>query len=69
MNLCARPAGTRAQRVDSHKTVPCQGAPGIGGLRRRWRVGALLAGLAVLLAGPGCVDIIGADVSKYVERE
>ena len=69
MNLCARPAGTPAQGVDGLETVPCQGAPGIGGLRRRWRVGALLAGLAVPLAGLGCVDIIGADMNKYVERE
>jgi DUF4097 and DUF4098 domain-containing protein YvlB len=25
--------------------------------------------LAVLLAGSGCIDIVGADINKYVERE
>jgi DUF4097 and DUF4098 domain-containing protein YvlB len=25
--------------------------------------------LTTLLAGPGCIDIIGADINKYVERE
>lgn len=27
------------------------------------------AGLAVVLVGPGCLDIVGADFAKYVERE
>jgi DUF4097 and DUF4098 domain-containing protein YvlB len=30
---------------------------------------ALPAALAALLAAPGCVDIIGADLNKYVERD
>jgi Putative adhesin len=30
---------------------------------------ALPAALAGLLAAPGCVDIIGADLNKYVERD
>jgi DUF4097 and DUF4098 domain-containing protein YvlB len=30
---------------------------------------ALPAVLAALLAAPGCVDIIGADLNKYVERD
>ena len=30
---------------------------------------ALPAVLAALLAAPGCVDIIGADLGKYVERD
>ena len=30
---------------------------------------ALPATLAAVLAAPGCVDIIGADVNKYVERD
>jgi DUF4097 and DUF4098 domain-containing protein YvlB len=30
---------------------------------------ALPAMLAAVLAAPGCVDIIGADVNKYVERD
>ena len=25
--------------------------------------------LAAVLAGPGCIDIVGADLDKYVERE
>jgi DUF4097 and DUF4098 domain-containing protein YvlB len=33
------------------------------------RIGTLSAGLAMLLAATGCVDIIGADINKYVERE
>lgn len=33
------------------------------------RVSFAAAALAALLAGPGCVDIIGADFAKYVERE
>ena len=71
MNLCARSAGTPAprQRGDGLQTVTGQSAPGTGGLGRRWRVAALLAGVAVPLAALGCVDIIGADVNKYVERE
>src|SRR3954453_3765416 len=30
---------------------------------------AVPATLAAVLAAPGCVDIIGADVNKYVERD
>ena len=30
---------------------------------------ALPAVLAVLLAAPGCVDIVGADLNRYVERD
>ena len=30
---------------------------------------ALPAALAALLAAPGCVDIIGADLNKYIERD
>lgn len=30
---------------------------------------ALPAALAALLAAPGCVDIVGADLDKYVERD
>jgi DUF4097 and DUF4098 domain-containing protein YvlB len=30
---------------------------------------ALHAALAVLFVGPGCIDIVGADLGKYVERE
>jgi DUF4097 and DUF4098 domain-containing protein YvlB len=30
---------------------------------------ALPATLAAVLAAPGCVDIIGADINKYVERD
>ena len=30
---------------------------------------ALPGVLAALLAAPGCVDIIGADLNKYVERD
>jgi hypothetical protein len=30
---------------------------------------ALPAALATLLAGPGCVDIVGADLNRYVERD
>ena len=30
---------------------------------------ALSAVLAVLIAAPGCVDIVGADLNKYVERD
>jgi DUF4097 and DUF4098 domain-containing protein YvlB len=30
---------------------------------------ALPAALAVVLAGPGCVDIVGADLNNYVERD
>ena len=30
---------------------------------------ALPAALAALLAAPGCVDIVGADLNKYVERD
>jgi hypothetical protein len=33
------------------------------------RVPFAAAALAALLAGPGCVDIVGADFAKYVERE
>src|SRR4030095_5125676 len=35
----------------------------------RFRVPLVAAGLATVLAGPGCIDIVGADVGKYVERE
>src|SRR5207247_10783489 len=35
----------------------------------QFRVPLATAGLAVLLAGPGCIDIVGADLGKYVERE
>ena len=68
MTLCARSTGTPAprQRLDGPQMVPCQSALGTSGL---WRVGALLAALAVPFAGLGCVDIIGADQNKYVERE
>ena len=59
MNLPARSAGNLASSL----------APRAGEPKRHWRLGALYAGLAVLLAGPGCVDIIGADANKYVERE
>jgi len=38
-------------------------------LAAQFRVPLATAGLAVLLAGPGCIDIVGADVAKYVERE
>jgi DUF4097 and DUF4098 domain-containing protein YvlB len=32
--------------------------------------GTVLAGaLSALLAGPGCIEIVGADLGKYVERE
>jgi len=34
-----------------------------------FRIPLAAAGLATLLAGPGCIDIVGADVGKYVERE
>ena len=30
---------------------------------------ALPAALVALLAAPGCVDIVGADLNKYVERD
>jgi len=30
---------------------------------------ALPAALAALLVAPGCVDIVGADLNKYVERD
>ena len=30
---------------------------------------ALSATLAAVLAAPGCVDVIGADINKYVERD
>ena len=30
---------------------------------------ALPAALAVLLSAPGCVDIVGADLGQYIERE
>ena len=30
---------------------------------------ALPAVLAALLAAPGCVDIVGADMNRYVERD
>jgi hypothetical protein len=33
------------------------------------RVPLAAAGFVVLLAGPGCIDIVGADLGKYVERE
>src|SRR6186997_971322 len=33
------------------------------------RVPLAAAALAALVAGPGCVDIIGADFAKYVERD
>lgn len=33
------------------------------------RIPLAATALAALLAGPGCVDIIGADFAKYVERE
>src|SRR5437868_7136504 len=33
------------------------------------RLSLAAAGLAALLAGPGCVDIVGADLGKYTERE
>jgi len=37
--------------------------------RIAWR-GIVVAGaLASLLAGPGCIDIVGSDLGKYVERE
>jgi len=43
------------------------------GMSARWAVKALAApaALAVLLASPGCVDIVGADLgqAKYVERD
>jgi len=29
----------------------------------------VVGSLAVLLAGPGCIDLVGADFNKYVERE
>src|SRR5437867_11358196 len=35
----------------------------------QFRVPLATAGLAVLLSGPGCIDIVGADLGKYVERE
>jgi DUF4097 and DUF4098 domain-containing protein YvlB len=71
MNLCARSAGPPApdQRGEGLRTVSRESVPGTCGLGRRWRVGVLLAGLAVPLTALGCVDIIGADVNKYVERE
>src|SRR6476619_8380486 len=34
-----------------------------------FRVPLAAAGLAAVLAGPGCVDIVGADLGRYVERE
>src|SRR4030095_12798341 len=34
-----------------------------------FRVPLAAAGLAAVLAGPGCIDIVGADLGKYVERE
>jgi DUF4097 and DUF4098 domain-containing protein YvlB len=33
------------------------------------RLPLAVASLAALLAGPGCIDIVGADLGKYVERE
>ena len=33
------------------------------------RLSLSAAGLAALLAGPGCIDIVGADLGKYTERE
>ena len=33
------------------------------------RVPLAVATLAALLAGPGCIEIVGADLGKYVERE
>ena len=33
----------------------------------RWSAAA--AALAVLLAAPGCIDIVGADIGRYTERE
>jgi DUF4097 and DUF4098 domain-containing protein YvlB len=36
---------------------------------RSTRILALPAALAALLAVPGCVDIVGADLNKYVERD
>src|SRR5258706_3932915 len=37
-------------------------------LRRSAKASALLI-LAAALVGPGCVDIVGADFGRYVERE
>jgi hypothetical protein len=34
-----------------------------------FRVPLAAAGLAAVLVGPGCIDIVGADLGKYVERE
>jgi hypothetical protein len=34
-----------------------------------FRVPLAAAGLAAALVGPGCIDIVGADLGKYVERE
>lgn len=33
------------------------------------RRGLSVVGLGVLLMGPGCIDIVGSDLAKYVERE
>jgi DUF4097 and DUF4098 domain-containing protein YvlB len=36
---------------------------------RSARTVSLCAALAVLVTGPACVDIVGADIGRYVERE
>ena len=41
----------------------------MGLLARSFKGLALPATVAVVLTAPGCVDIIGADVDKYVERD
>ena len=37
--------------------------------RRAVHAAMAASALATLLAGPGCIDLIGADINKYVERE
>src|SRR5436305_106605 len=59
----------RSPETFARSLAPEAGGRPLRAARHAGRAGALAGGLAVLLAGSACVDLIGADVNKYVERE
>ena len=44
-------------------------APSTPSPRKLVRAAMAASALTTLLAGPGCIDLVGADINKYVERE
>jgi hypothetical protein len=63
MNLPACPAG-HLVRSPADEPSGIQRRSPMGG----WHSGALAAGLAVMLTGSGCVEMMGADL-RYLERD